>query len=137
MNRKPSSLLPRLRRLLHDSSATTAVEFALVVPFFLTLVFGTITAGVALSAVSQIHYAAERSARCLAVNVSGNCSKATIDTYAKGWYKGPGMTGLAFTSPATDPTCGKQVSGSGNYSFVPGLKAMSFTLSATACYPVI
>lgn len=123
--------------LLRDASAAAAAEFALVVPVFLMLVFGTISGAMAMSAVTQVHYAAERSARCLATDVGGNCTKGAIDTYAKGFYNGPTLTGLAFSSPNTDPTCGKQVTGTGSYAIVTGFSSTAVTISATACYPII
>lgn len=126
-----------LRTLWRDASAATAVEFAMVVPFFLIIVFGTISTGLAMSAQSQMHYAAERSARCLAVNVTTPCTKANINTYAKGWYNGPGLTALTFTSPTTDPTCGKQVSATASYAIIAGIQKTAISLSATACYPII
>lgn len=125
-----------LATLTTDSAGVTAAEFALVVPFFVIIVFGTISAGLAMSAVNQIHYAAERSARCLAVNVTGDCTAGNIDTYAKDWYSGPGVTGLTFT-PSTDPNCGKRVTGSASYEILSGLSVTAVTISATACYPII
>lgn len=131
------SLRARLVGFRGNTSAATAAEFALVVPVFIILVFGTINTGIAMSAVTQVHYAAERSARCLAVDVTASCSKASIDTFAKGLYNGPGLTGLAFASPTTDPSCGKQVTGSGTYAILTGFDSTSVTISATACYPII
>ena len=128
-------VLGRLGALPADRSGATAAEFALVVPFFLVLVFGTINTGLAMSAVNQIHYAAERSARCLAVNVTGNCTAGDIGTYAKAWYRGPGVTGLAFT--ASNQPCGKQVVGTAGYAILTGFDSTAVTISATACYPII
>ena len=137
MSRLSTLLRAKLMAMLRDSSGATAAEFALVMPLFIILVFGTINTGLAMSAVTQVHYAAERSARCLSVSVAGNCSKANIDTYAKGLYNGPGLTGLAFTSPSPDPACGKRVTGSGDYAILTGFDSFTINISATACYPII
>jgi Flp pilus assembly protein TadG len=137
MSRSSSSLRAMLAGLRENSSGATAVEFALVIPIFLVIVLGTINFGMAMSAVTQLHYAAERSARCLSVNVTTPCSKANIDAYAKGIYAGPGLNGLTFSSPTTDPVCGRQVNGSGSYTILTGFKKSAITFSATACYPVI
>lgn len=129
-----------LRGLRRDEAATTAAEFALVLPFFLIIVFGTISTGLAMSAASQMQYAAQRSARCLAVNVTAPCTAANIDTYAKGWYKGPGLTGLVFTASdqmCGTQICGKQVTGNATYSIIAGIQKTAVTLSAKASYPVI
>lgn len=137
MSRLAALVRTRLAAFPGNSSGTTAAEFALVVPVFLALVFGTINAGLAMSAVSQIHYAAERSARCLATTVSAACTAGTIDTYAKAIYHGPALTAFAFASPTTDPACGKQVTGTGRYALLTGFASTSVTISATACYPII
>lgn len=120
---------------MRDTAATTAAEFALVVPVFLILVFGTINLGITFSAVSQIHYAAERAARCLSTNVSGNCAAGSINTYAKSFYQGPSVTGLNFV--ATTGACGNKVTGTGSYQLVTGISATAVSISAKACYPLI
>lgn len=131
------ALTAHLATFLRDESGTPASEFVLVLPFFVVVMFGTINGALAMSAVNQIHYAAERSARCLAVNVTLSCTKANIDSWAKNWYRGPGLTSLAFTSPTTDPACGRQVIGTGAFSIITGIDATAVTLTATACYPII
>ncbi len=133
MTRLATSAGARLRGFLRDSSATTAAEFALVVPVFIALTFGTISVGIAFSAITQMHFAAEKAARCLAVDVAGNCPD--VDAYAKSLYNGPGVTGLTFA--ASTPACGKQVVASGSYQFITGFQSTSLNLSATACYPLI
>lgn len=141
MNRSVRLLRTGLRaglsRFAANRSGAAASEFALVVPFFIVVVFGTINTGLAMSAVNQIHYAAERSARCLAVNVTAPCSKGNIDSFAKGWYRGPGVTGLTFVATATDPACGKQVTGTADYEILTGMSSTAVSISATACYPII
>ncbi|HEY0957662.1 MAG TPA: TadE/TadG family type IV pilus assembly protein [Novosphingobium sp.] len=126
---------PALRRFLMDRSAATAAEFALVVPVFLLIVFGTINTAITMSAIIQMHYAAERAARCLSVNVTGACTAANVDTYAKTFYNGPAITGLTFTR--TTPVCGNKVVGTGTYEMLTGFSSTSVNLSASACYPVI
>lgn len=135
MKRRDPLQYPLLRRFIRDTAATTAAEFALVIPFFLLMVFGTINLGITFSAVSQIHYAAERAARCLSTNVSGNCAAGTINTYAKGYYKGPSITGLNFI--ASTAACGNKVVGSGSYQLVTGFSGTAVSIRAQACYPLI
>jgi Flp pilus assembly protein TadG len=134
MRRLASSIRTGLRRFLRDTSATTAAEFALVVPIFIALTFGTFSTGVAFSAITQMHFAAEKAARCLAVDVAGNCTN--IDSYAKKFYGGPGMTTLTFqeqtTAPA--PACGHLVVANGTYQFITGFHSSAMTLTAQACY---
>jgi Flp pilus assembly protein TadG len=119
-----------------DQRGATAAEFALIVPVFLALIFLTINGAIMLSAVIQTHYAAERAARCLSVNISSDCTSGAIDTYAKGFYNGPSLTGMLFTAD-TAATCGSQVTGSGSYTLITGLTPTTVNISATACYPKI
>jgi Flp pilus assembly protein TadG len=118
-----------------DDRAATSAEFALVVPLFIILLFSTINGSLMLSAATQMHYAAERAARCLSVDVAGDCSAGTIDAYAKSFYDGPTLTGMSFTTTA--PACGNRVVGTGTYELVGGLEMTSVSMSATACYPKI
>jgi Flp pilus assembly protein TadG len=124
-----------LLRVLRDERGASAAEFALIVPVFLALIFLTINGAIMLSAVIQTHYAAERAARCLSVNIAADCTSGAIDTYAKGFYNGPALTGMTFT--ATAPACGNQVTGSGTYTVITGLAPTTVSISATACYPKI
>jgi Flp pilus assembly protein TadG len=137
MNRKVLAGLKWLRLFLGDTSAATAAEFALVLPIFLLLTLGTINAGILLSAITQMHFAAEKAARCLSVDVAGNCAAGSIDTYAKMFYQGPGLASLTFTTPATPPSCGNQVVATGSYQFFTGVQGSTVNLSASACYPLI
>jgi Flp pilus assembly protein TadG len=124
-----------LATFIRDESGGSAAEFALVVPFFILLIFGTIETSIMLSAVIQLHYSAERAARCLSVNVSGACSTGAIDAYAKGFYNGPPLTGMTFTTSA--PACGHLVTGTGTYTVLDGFHATDVSIRAKACYPVI
>jgi Flp pilus assembly protein TadG len=113
----------------------TAAEFALVLPVFLITVFSTIYLAFALGALSSMHAATEQAARCLSVNKAGLCTSANINNFATTLYHGPSLTGLTFT-PST-PSCGNQVTGSGNFSLFTGISQISVTLSSSACYPAI
>lgn len=130
-------LRTRFGEFARCASGVTSAEFALVIGVFLVLVFGTISTAIAMSAVNQVHYAAERSARCLATNVSGDRTKDAIDTYAKTLYNGPGLSAFSFSSPETDPECGKEVTGTGGYEIITGFESTAVTITATACYPKI
>ncbi|MEP6867561.1 MAG: TadE/TadG family type IV pilus assembly protein [Novosphingobium sp.] len=122
------------RAFLRDERAASAAEFALVLPVFLGLTFSAINGSIMLSAAIQTHYAAERAARCLSVDVAGNCTSGTIDAFAKTFYNGPALTGMVFT--ASQPACGNQVVGTGTYQLISGLDVTTVTIGATACYPL-
>lgn len=129
----------RLRAALsafsRDPSGTTAAEFALVVPLFVILVFGTINTCLLIAAFINMQYAAQRTARCLSVDIAATCTPGNVDTFAKGLYNGPSVTGLTFAS--TTPACGTQVTATGSFELMTGLSATSVNLSAQACYPKI
>lgn len=124
----------RLIAFVRDERGGGAAEFALVLPLFVILVFGTLNGSIMYSAQTQIHYAAERTARCKSVDVDGACDDA--DAFAKGLYDGPSLDGLVFTA-TDDATCGWRVTGSGTYDLMAGLSATSVTISADSCYPKI
>jgi Flp pilus assembly pilin Flp len=120
---------------LADDRAATAAEFALVVPVFLLLMFATINGSIMMSAVTQMHYASERAARCLSVDVEGACSAGTIDAYAKSFYNGPTLAEMEFVP--SELLCGNEVVGSGKYQLVTGFVSTEVSISSTACYPEI
>jgi hypothetical protein len=120
--------------LIRNEQGGGAAEFALVLPLFVILVFGTINGSIMYSAQTQMHYAAERAARCKSVDVSGTCDDA--DAFAKGMYDGPALTGLLFTA-TDDASCGWRVTGSGDYQLMSGFDSTAVTISADSCYPKI
>lgn len=124
-----------VKAFARHQAGTTAAEFALVIPLFLLLTFGTINMAFVLSALVRMHYATERAARCLSVDTTGSCYAANIDTYTKSFFPVGGITGLTFVS--AQPSCGNQVSGSGVYKVYTGVGQISITLTTSACYPVI
>ena len=62
------SARPAWRRLWADRSGASAVEFAIVLPVFVLLVLGSISAALLTFSVSSLNYAVEDAARCAAVN---------------------------------------------------------------------
>jgi len=122
------------RRKLRFSSCecgSTAVEAALVLPPFLMLFLGILSACVAIFAASSLHNVVEGAARCYSVN-SAQCGTATAtQTYAQTLYQGPSSP----TFSASTPSCGHQVTGTLNYALNAGVAHWTIPLSATACYP--
>ncbi|GAA4762509.1 TadE/TadG family type IV pilus assembly protein [Novosphingobium ginsenosidimutans] len=120
--------------LLRDQRGGGAAEFALVLPLFVLLVFGTINGSIMYSAQNQMHYAAQRAARCKAVDVTSACPDA--DAYAKTMYNGPSLAGLTFTA-TDDATCGWRITGSGQYELMSGFTSTTINIRADSCYPKI
>ncbi len=118
-----------------------AVEFALVLPVMMFLIFGVLNLSVILYAAANLHSAVQQAA-CYAAtqrNLTGsNPSSSIVTAYASNHYLGPGI-GASFSYVATgscnSTTTGEQVTGTGSYKIAYGLGAVSVPLSATACFP--
>ena len=110
-----------------------AIEFAIVLPILLLFTFGMIDFGRAMWTQGTLTYAAQATARCMAIH-SDRCS----DPVAYGRSQAYGLTGPGITVTATspDPVCGKEYTLSMHFTyFMPLLSHFSGTFSATACYP--
>lgn len=144
------------RQITAASHGTTAVEFALVVPMFLTLIFGTVEFGRLLWTEQALQETATAAARCVALaqgtNPNGNCtssgtySSSSTTTYVRNVAAGWGLSvpGSGIT-PSTTANCGGSSGGFSQvtltYTFnslVPSLvhlNSSGLTLTASACYP--
>jgi len=125
--------LHRLRGLGRDTSGTSLIEFAVLLPVFVAMVFGMIDLGRMFWVQTAMQHAAEMAARCATIN-TGSCGTASqIQTYAG--TQAYGLTLPANTFTATTPTCGNQVTASYTFSFLASFNGTSTTLSAKSCYP--
>jgi Flp pilus assembly protein TadG len=126
------SRAPKLARgFAEDRGGATAVEFALVLPGFLTLMIGGLCAGQLAFAVGSLHFAVQEGARCAAVQTTVCTSPTTTTAYAKTRYNGPEITPTFTYSTAT---CGHAVSATGSYAILLPT-ALSVPVAATACVP--
>lgn len=115
--------------LVSCESGATAVEFALVLPPFLMLFLGILSACLAVFAAANLHFAVEGAARCFSINA---CSSDTATrSYAQSLYHGPNSP----TFLASIASCGHQVSGTLNFVLGAGTAQWTIPLSATACFP--
>jgi Flp pilus assembly protein TadG len=119
-------------RALIDDRGVTAVEFGLIAPAFIALLFGVINLGVLMDAQASLHYAAEESARCASVKTTVCGDATSTQTYAASHYYGPDVSA---TFIAASAPCGNSVSASGTYVFNAGFFQLSIPLSAAACFP--
>jgi Flp pilus assembly protein TadG len=124
-----------LKSLRVNDQGTTAVEFAIVAPVFITLLIGTLALCVVLFLIGSLHYAAEEGARCASVKtacqVNGIPDAAATQTYAQNHYFGPNGPTFTYASAA----CGNSVSASISYSMNVGFRTYVIPISATACFP--
>jgi Flp pilus assembly protein TadG len=123
---------PLLRRWRDDAQGTTAIEYALVLPLFLTVLLGGIWTGLLMISMSSLDLAVESAARCYAVDATLCATPSAAQTYAQGRYAGLASSAV-FT--ASNTGCGHTVSATANFNlnFVPGVGPVP--LSASACYP--
>jgi len=109
-----------------------ALEYAIILPAFITLVVGGLCAGNLAFAVNSLHYAVQDAARCAAVKTTVCTSSATTVTYAQGRYSGPKISPVFAYSTGG---CGHTVSASGTYPIILAAATINVPVSASACYP--
>lgn len=124
----------RFRHFRRSEQGSSAAEFALVFPVFIALVLTVINLSLVLYGVTGLHFAAQKTARCLAMNsVEGTISANTCLADAPSRYAGP-VIGVSFVR--TTAGCGNTVTGTGTFPLRTGLVNLSMPLSASACYPL-
>ena len=120
------------RPFIQDERGAGALEFALLVPAYLTVVIGLISLCIGLFSLGSLQFAVERGARCASVQTTTCTSDAAVETYIASYYYG-----LPITPTYTHQTlaCGHDVSASFTYvmNMVMFQISMPFTLSA--CFP--
>lgn len=110
------------------------MEFALVFPAFIVLFLGIIEFGRAMWIQNTLQSAVQQAARCAAVNTATCGTTAAIQSYAASKMVGMTVPSSAFTY--TQPSCGKQVSGTIAFSSAAAtLLPYAITLRATSCRP--
>ena len=120
--------------MLAARHGTTAVEFALLAPALLLILFGAIEFGRLMWTQAALHFAVEEAARCASITPSVCGTSAQVTAYAANAISPTNIASSAFTS--TTPSCGHQVSASFAYQFVvTGLFPFTPTLTAQACFP--
>ncbi len=110
---------------------TTALEFALLLPVFASIVVGTLYTALAVYSAVGLHSAVEQAARCYSVNAITCASATTTQTYAQTQYHGIGTPAFAASTPA----CGHQVSATVSVTLNAVSSSFTIPLNATACFP--
>ena len=123
-----------LRQLRKADGGSSAIEFAMVAPLLIGLLFGVFEFGRALWTQALLEFAVEQASRCATINTTVCSSANTIATYASQQTAPMNLPAATFT--ATSPSCGHQVRASYAFNFVaPRLLPFSITLSSQSCYP--
>ena len=121
-----------LQRLARAQGGGAAVEYALVLPAFITLLVGGLCAGQLAFAVNSMHFAVQDAARCAAVRTGVCDTTAHIVTYAQGRYAGPSISP---TFNYSTGGCGHTVTASASYPISLAATTINVPLAAAACYP--
>lgn len=109
------------------------VEFALIAPVLLLVLFGTIEAGRALWLQNALHYAVQAAARCASINTTTCSNLGTIQYYAASVSGAQFDTSVFSWSGAA--SCGNQVYASYPMSLYIPYVGATVTLTAQACFP--
>ena len=152
-----------VKRIWDDTRGGALVEFTVMLPLFLALMFGLVQAGTLLFTQSGLQHGVERAARCASVNYSAkqmgltqSCfsvaptavTTATIQQYAaqNSWGVVPSSSSFTVRAPpAVNATCGTNavtgvpvpgyvVTISRTYNLINYI--FSPTLTATSCFPI-
>ncbi len=149
----------KVRRLFRDTEGNALVEFALTMPLFFLLLFGTIQAGLMLWTQLGLQHGVEMAARCASVSdiavvqvkvnpatsptpcysVNGKASDnvATLQSYAAANAFGLKPPASTFSvNPATPPCPGGNLI-TASYPFTAMTYLYSVTLTASSCYPTV
>lgn len=121
-----------VRRYWKNENGSGAAEFALVVIPFLALVFAIIGLSMMVYANNSLQYAAEKAARCFAVNVTSCATTGATQTYAAAQYAGPNIAPVFVASTAG---CGHTVTGTATLTLDAVVTSLSVPLTASACFP--
>jgi Flp pilus assembly protein TadG len=124
----------RLGRFRRSERGASMAEFALVFPVFIALVLMTINVCMLLYGVTDLHFAAQKTARCIAMKSSdGVVPDNNCLDQAASLYTGPAIA-AAFTH--TTDGCGNTVTGTGSFTVITGLVNVPVSISASGCYPL-
>jgi len=123
----------RRRGHQRDEAGVAALEFALVVPVLLMVVFGIVAFGVGYNYQLQVTQAAREGARTLAVTGSTGSATAAAQAAAAGLDAGSMSIVLSGCPSTPGPTDTASASISYPYTYnIPGLGDKSVTLTADA-----
>jgi Flp pilus assembly protein TadG len=123
---------PDPANLRSNRDGTTAVEFAIIAPAFITLIVGSIYLCLGLFLVGSLHFAVEEGARCASVNTTVCSDSSAIISYAQSRYFGPASSPKFSYAAAA---CGNSVSASVDYVANLGFKSVTIPITAAACFP--
>ena len=118
-------------------AGVTSIEFAILLPVFVLIVFGIIELALMEWTQAALEHATSMAARCAAVNTTTCGTASAVQTYAASQAYGITLPASTF-SYSTSP-CNHTVSvASPGYGFqfiVPFYGSITVNLTASSCYP--
>lgn len=121
------------RLVWRDKGGASAIEFAILLPVFLPMIFAIIQFGEAFWTQTALQHAVEMAARCATINTTNCGSASQTQSYAA--TQAYGLTFPTGTFTATIASCGNQVSANYNFPFITGWFPATIGLTASSCYP--
>jgi len=127
------------RRLAWCGSGVTALEFALLLPFFVILLFGIIEFGQVLFLQAALQHAVTEAARCATISGAAgstpDCGSAgNVASYATTQAYGIAVASSVFST--SNPSGFNCVNASYPFNIsIPLMPAINLTLTAKSCYP--
>lgn len=122
------------RRIAADAQGATIVEFALVVPILLMILWGGINLSMLGFSAANLRYATEEAARCAAVKVTVCTDADTTQAHASANFNAITSAEATFVAVMAE-ACGKRVDGSLEFEMQTGVGSITVPLSSTACFP--
>jgi hypothetical protein len=121
----------RASAIFANESGTSAIEFAIVGPIFLSMLVGLMYLCMLLFSMSSLQYAVEEGARCASVKTTICGGGGAVLSYTQNAYFGPVTPTFTY---AMAP-CGHAVTGTTTFKFDYVLGTANVPLKATACFP--
>ena len=125
---------PQWRKGLTDEVGATAAEFALIIPVFLAMVFGSIELGRFMWIRNSLQTAVEAAARCSALNSPLCADEVATMGYAASVAMGANVPSEAFEIDTED--CGRVVTASYVFTPITPLVPLTATITARSCKAV-
>lgn len=116
-----------------DTSGSTIVEFAIVLPVFLFLIFGLFNVALMMFSSVSMEHAVQAGARCASINSTVCGSNGATLTYTQSKFVASSAARPVFT--VATAACGHVVTANMTYVFNLGVTRYSIPLASTACYP--
>ncbi|CZT35758.1 TadE/TadG family type IV pilus assembly protein [Rhizobium sp. 9140] len=132
-----------MHTFLNRRDGATAVEFAIIAPVFLSMMFGAIVMGIAIWSTSVLNQVAAESARCLAVggadctDLPSGCISAAAICFVTTLADRRGLPGLSVSDISIEPDASIGVAVSTRVTLTRPFTLLGYTmtLSGSASYP--